>query len=64
MTLSWNDLVAERSGIDQPAEVLGAAAVDLVMAQLMQNESGVPMHPKIVMTEGVWREGMTVKRVR
>jgi DNA-binding LacI/PurR family transcriptional regulator len=63
-TLSWTSLFPERAGMDQQAEVLGAAAIDLLAAQITHNEHGIPAHPKIVMTEGVWREGKTVRRVR
>ena len=33
----------------------GAAAVDLLVAQHRQNERGIPEHPKMLMTEGLWR---------
>jgi DNA-binding LacI/PurR family transcriptional regulator len=54
-TLSWRADCPSVPGIDQQADVLGAAAVDLLVAQYQQNERGVPKHPKILMTEGVWR---------
>lgn len=54
-TLAWRADHPGVSGIDQQAEVLGAAAVDLLVAQHQQNERGIPTHPKILMTEGVWR---------
>lgn len=55
VTLCWHATVPEVAGIDQQAEVLGAAAVDLLVAQFQQNERGLPAAPKMVMTEGVWR---------
>jgi DNA-binding LacI/PurR family transcriptional regulator len=55
VTLAWRADVPEIAGIDQQADVLGAAAVDLLVAQDQQNERGIPEAPKIVMTEGVWR---------
>ena len=45
----------EVAGIDQQADVLGAAAVDLLVSQYQQNERGIPPVPRIVMTEGRWR---------
>ena len=63
-TLNWTADHPERSGINQQAEVLGAAAMDLLVAQFQHNERGIPKHPKIVMTEGEWREGTTAPRVR
>lgn len=63
-TLSWQPRHAERAGLDQQEEVLGAAAVDLLVEQLHHNERGAPPHPKTITTSGVWREGQTVRRVR
>jgi DNA-binding LacI/PurR family transcriptional regulator len=64
VTMSWQPDKPERAGIDQQTDVLGAAAVDLLVEQLHHNERGPPQHPKIVMTEGLWREGTTVRTVR
>jgi LacI family transcriptional regulator len=50
------------SGIDQHHEMLGAAAIDLVVGQLHRNETGVPFYPKNVMIEGTWVDGSTVRR--
>jgi len=55
VTLAWRSDLPEIAGIDQQADVLGAAAVDLLVTQYQQNERGIPAAPKIVMTEGVWR---------
>jgi DNA-binding LacI/PurR family transcriptional regulator len=55
VTLAWRSDFPEVTGIDQQADVLGAAAVDLLVTQYQQNERGIPEAPKIVMTEGVWR---------
>jgi hypothetical protein len=55
ITLAWRSDHPDVAGIDQQADVLGAAAVDLLVAQYQQNERGIPATPKIVMTEGVWR---------
>lgn len=55
VTLAWRADMAEVAGIDQQADVLGAAAIDLLATQYQQNERGIPESPKIVMTEGVWR---------
>ena len=54
-TLGWRADCPGIAGIDQQAHVLGAAAVDLLVAQHQQNERGIPEHAKIVMTEGLWR---------
>jgi hypothetical protein len=55
ITLAWRADHAAVPGIDQQAAVLGAAAVDLLVAQYQQNERGISEAPRLVMTEGVWR---------
>jgi hypothetical protein len=47
------------AGIDQKSDLVGAAAVDLVVDQLHRNERGVPALQKLVLIEGVWVEGAT-----
>lgn len=42
-------------GVDQQPEVIGAAAMDLVTAQVLRNESGSPVNPKTLLIKGVWR---------
>jgi len=44
------------SGVDTRRESIGAAAVDLVAAQLARGERGIPALPKLVQIEGVWHE--------
>ncbi|HEY9248022.1 MAG TPA: LacI family DNA-binding transcriptional regulator [Rariglobus sp.] len=48
------------SGIDQQAMEVGAAAFDLVVTQLQNNEFGLPKYPKTVSLDGLWREGNTL----
>jgi DNA-binding LacI/PurR family transcriptional regulator len=55
VTLGWRSDRPHVPGIDQQADVLGAAAIDLLVSQHQQNERGIPAHPKTLMTEGVWR---------
>jgi hypothetical protein len=62
-TLNWTPEFPERAGTDQQAEVLGAAAMDMLAGQLQHNERGVPAHPRVVMTTGEWRDGKTLRKV-
>lgn len=55
ITLAWRPDLPDVAGIDQQAEVLGAAAMDLLVTQYRQNERGIPAAPRMVMTEGLWR---------
>jgi DNA-binding LacI/PurR family transcriptional regulator len=48
------------AGIDQNHGLIAAAAVDIVVEQLQNNELGVPLHPKAVMIEGNWTPGRTI----
>ena len=59
VSLGWRADMPEVPGIDQQANVLGAAAVDLLVTQYQQNERGIPESPRIVMTEGLWRAART-----
>lgn len=47
------------SCIDQNSELVGSAAMDLLIGQLYRNERGVPDHPKVVLVEGAVRTGKT-----
>jgi len=49
------------SGIRQNYEQVAAAAVDLVVAQILRNERGIPTHPKVVLIEGQWVDGGTTR---
>lgn len=51
------------SGICQNSELVGAAAVDLLIGQLSSNELGPPTHAKGVIVPGSWMPGETVRRV-
>jgi LacI family transcriptional regulator len=48
------------SGMEQNNDLVGAAGVDLVVGQIHRKERGIPSSPKIVLTEGSWREGKTL----
>jgi LacI family transcriptional regulator len=49
------------AGVEHPMEEIGAAATDLVMAQLIANERGLPASPRSVTLPGRWINGWTVK---
>jgi LacI family transcriptional regulator len=54
----------ELSGINEQQELVGAAAVQLVVDQLMLNERGTPIHPKAVLIDGIWVQGTTIIKRR
>ncbi len=51
------------AGIDGNLQLVGAAAVDLVVANLNINQMGLPKSPKEVLIKGVWQPGGTVRAV-
>lgn len=48
------------AGLDQKADKVGAAAVDLIIGSIQRNETGLPRDPKVVMVEGAWTDGPSV----
>ena len=48
---------SEVSGIDQNSRLVGAAAVDLVVAAIQRGQKGIPAHPVRTMVEGSWKKG-------
>lgn len=51
----------DMAGVNQYSDHVGAAAVDLVDAQLRRNERGVPLHAKTVLISGEWVPGSSVR---
>ncbi len=47
------------AGLNQNWHMVGAAAVDSVVAQIYRNERGIPENPKTIMLEGSWVDGAT-----
>lgn len=52
------------AGIDQKTDVLGATAVDMLVAQLHRQERGPPANPVVSMIEGAWVAGPSVRPQR
>ena len=51
----------EASGIDQNSRLVGAAAVDLLVAAIQRGQRGIPPHPVRTMVEGSWRKGKSTR---
>ena len=62
--LDYHPMKGDIAGIDQSTQAVGRAATDLVVEQLYHNERGIPEVPKVVMIEGRWQEGRTVRALR
>ena len=61
--LDWSAECAPLAGIDNDAEAVGAAAVDLLVGQLHAHEYGVPRREKIVAVPGRWVAGSSLHRL-
>jgi LacI family transcriptional regulator len=58
-SLDINNPTHQETGMHTRPEMVGAAAVDLVIEQLHSNVYGPPKIPKAVLIEGDWRPGTT-----
>lgn len=61
-TLNWISAEPEIAGIDQRPTAIGAAAVDLLIAQIRRGERGVPGMAVTSLVEGVWVNGPSLLR--
>lgn len=59
--LDYHPTFGDLAGVDQNTNNVGAIAIDLVVEQLYHNELGIPETPKVVMIEGRWQNGSTVR---
>lgn len=50
------------AGISQNQNLVGAAAVDTILAQIHRNDYGLPDTPKKLLIQGTWLEGDSVRR--
>lgn len=60
--LDWLDESDACAGICQHYDLIAAAAVDLIADQIHRNERGVPANPKLVLLDGEWVDGPTVRK--
>ncbi|PAW77502.1 MAG: hypothetical protein B9S32_10925 [Verrucomicrobia bacterium Tous-C9LFEB] len=57
-----HDFQKQWSGIDGCEEDVAAAAVDVIVQQLQQNDLGIPRSPKTILVEGRWLAGSTLAK--
>ena len=55
--IEWSPDKPQIAGLNQMQELRGAMAVDLVSAELLRNETGIPAAPKLLLVEGHWEDG-------
>lgn len=61
-TLNWTKAEPGIAGIDQRPAAIGAAAVDLLIAQIRRGERGIPDVPVTSMVEGAWINGPSLAK--
>jgi LacI family transcriptional regulator len=49
------------SGLEERHETIGAATLDLVAARIHNNEYGLPDEPKLILIDGRWNDGETLR---
>jgi LacI family transcriptional regulator len=59
-SFDWSVDHPDIAGIHQGHDTLGRMAVDLLTAQLLQNERGLAATPKLLLIDGSWRDAESV----
>ncbi len=59
----WRAGHGEWAGMDQRNDLVGAAAVDMLISMVHHNERGIPDHPRATLIGSHWVDGGTVRRV-
>lgn len=60
----WRDDHSDWAGMDQRNDLVGAAALEMVVAMIQHGEHGIPENPKATMIGAVWRSGATAAAAR
>ena len=61
-TLNWIKNEPEIAGINQRPGSIGAAAIDVLIAQIQRGERGIPEMPITSMVEGIWMDGPSLQK--
>lgn len=62
ITLNAGSDYPKMAGISQNQESVGAAAVDMILAQIHRNDYGLPKMRKKILIQSTWVDGETVRR--
>jgi LacI family transcriptional regulator len=60
-SLACHEMGDPCSGIWQNGRLIGATAVDNIISMIEANERGLPQQTRVVMVEGVWNDGKTLR---
>jgi LacI family transcriptional regulator len=61
--LEWRARSPDWAGMDQHNDVVGEAAVDMVISMIHHGEQGVPDFPRGTLVGNTWVDGKTVKQI-
>lgn len=56
----WRAGHSDWAGMNQCNDLVGEAAMDMLISMVHHNENGVPKHPRATMIGSHWVDGMTV----
>jgi LacI family transcriptional regulator len=59
--LEWRSSSPDWAGMNQHNDVVGEAAVEMVIGMIHNNESGIPAFPRATLIDSSWVDGSTVK---
>lgn len=59
--LDWRKNEPEWAGMDQHNDVVGEAAVQMVISMIHNHEHGIPAFPRATLIRSTWRDGKTVR---
>jgi LacI family transcriptional regulator len=60
--LEWRQSSPEWAGMNQRNDIVGEAAVDMLVGMIQRNDSGIPLFPRATLIDSSWVPGKTVKR--
>jgi len=63
VNLDWRAEMTDWAGMDQNSEMIGATAVEQLIAQIHRNERGIPEVAKCVLIQSTWRSGESLMAV-
>ena len=59
--LEWRDNQRKVAGMDQHNDLVGEAAVDMLVGMIQRNESGLPAAPRATLLTASWVDGQSVR---
>ncbi len=59
----WREDHERWAGMNQRNDLVGAAAIDMLVSLIQHHERGVPAHPRATLIGSQWVDGMTVRRM-